>query len=187
VIGVDEVGRGCLAGPLLVVAARGDKDLPPSVVDSKKLNRNQRESIYEEIKELCEFGEGWASVTEIENFGLTKATRLAVKRALKAIAADIEELIIVDGHINYAPKKYRFAKAVIDADDKISIVSAASIIAKVKRDNLMIEHSKLYGGYGFEKHVGYGTKRHLEAINSIGLIDGFHRRTFAPIKLAGSL
>jgi ribonuclease HII len=187
IIGVDEVGRGCLAGPLLVVAARQRAVLPKTVVDSKRLNRSQRQTVLEQIEQLCDFGEGWVSVAEIEKLGLTKATRLGVKRALLAIRADITEEIIIDGHINYSPRKYKNAKALIDADNLIRIVSAASIYAKVKRDTYMIERAADYNGYGFEAHVGYGTRIHLEAIRNSGLIAGFHRRTFAPIRSLNSL
>jgi ribonuclease HII len=187
IIGVDEVGRGCLAGPLLVVAARQLKPLPKTVVDSKKLTRPSRQKVFKQLLNRCQFGEGWVSVAEIENYGLTKATRLGVKRALTALAAREEEPIIIDGHINYAPAKYKNAIAIIGADDIIKIVSAASIFAKVKRDSYMIKQATLYQGYGFDNHVGYGTKTHLEAIRTIGLIDGFHRQTFAPVKNLSSL
>jgi ribonuclease HII len=182
-IGVDEVGRGCLAGPMLVVAARQLKPLPPTAVDSKKLNRTQRAGVYEQIRLLCDFGEGWVRVAEIEKFGLTKATKIGVKRALQSIDAEVNEEIIIDGHINYAPAKFKRARPLIDADNLVPIVSAASIFAKLKRDLFMIEQAKVYSGYGFERHVGYGTKFHLQAIETIGLIDGFHRQTFAPFKV----
>lgn len=185
-IGVDEVGRGCLAGPLLVVAARQIKAVPKGVTDSKKMSRANREIMHKKLLMTCQFGEGWVSVAEIDASGLTKATRLGVARALRALKAVSNESILIDGHINYAAARYKNVQTIIDGDEKIAIISAASVYAKVTRDRFMIKLAKKYLDYGFENHVGYGTKAHLLALQRSGLAKGIHRVSFAPIKLLSS-
>lgn len=182
-VGVDEVGRGCLAGPLLVVAARAKTELPEGLTDSKALTRAHREEFYAELFHICDFGEGWVSAKEINRLGLTAATRLGVRRALSGLRASPEETIIMDGNYNYCPKKYRLARPVVKADLNIPIVSAASIIAKVRRDAYMRQLPKRYAGYGFESHVGYSTKQHITALRTLGPIPDFHRTFYAPLRL----
>jgi ribonuclease HII len=99
-IGIDEVGRGCLAGPLLVVAARANKQLPKGVTDSKLLSRIQRENLYKELIRCCEFGEGWVKASEIDRLGLTAATKLGVKRALRELKSNNQDELIIDGNTN---------------------------------------------------------------------------------------
>lgn len=181
VIGIDEVGRGCWAGPLLVVAARQVKDLPDSVKDSKKLSKYVRSQLYQQIVETCELGEGWVMPAEIDNLGLTESMRLAVARALDNLDAKYDEKIIIDGNINYCSDKYVKASPVIDADDLFPIVSAASIYAKVTRDRYMSELPARYEIYEFNRHVGYGTKLHLEKLLEYGVSD-LHRKSFKPIR-----
>src|SRR6266478_6598720 len=101
-VGVDEVGRGCIAGPLLVVAARATGKLGEGVKDSKLLSKFQREQMYKLLESICQYGEGWVSCTEIDKLGLAKALRLGVKRALKNVNATENEQIVIDGPINYA-------------------------------------------------------------------------------------
>jgi ribonuclease HII len=180
-VGIDEVGRGCWAGPLLVVAARANGKLPNGLTDSKLLSRKQRESINLQLITNCQFGEGWVSALEIDTCGLATALRLGVARALEKLKADSREEIIFDGKVNYIDSKFINSKCIIDADLKISIVSAASIYAKVTRDNFMSELAKKYPDYGFEKHVGYGTKAHSLALQNLGIIEGVHRTSFKPI------
>ncbi len=186
-IGVDEVGRGCLAGPLLVVAARQLTNLPDGLADSKVLNRKQREKLYARLSEVCEFGEGWVRSTEIDRLGLTKAMRLGVRRALRAIEAESDEPIIMDGPINYFSRYYKNVECLIDADDKVPLVSAASIYAKVLRDRFMTELAVKHPKYGFESHVGYGTVQHLMALKKFGSLKYVHRQFYAPIKRLGEL
>lgn len=181
-VGIDEVGRGCLAGPLLVVAARANSKLPPGLKDSKKLSKNQRQKMLDLLSNCCSFGEGWVSAYEIDRLGLTEATKLGVSRALKALDVRNDEAVIIDGKINYCPAKYKNVAALIKADDTVPIVSAASIYAKVTRDDYMAKMALEYSDYGFERHVGYGTKAHLLALQTFGPIDGFHRINYAPIK-----
>jgi len=181
-IGVDEVGRGCLAGSMLVVAARLVHKLPGGVADSKALTRAEREALYPLIIKSCNFGEGWVSAVEIDLLGLSQATRLGVKRALDALQVSPDEEVVIDGHINYAPKSYNNVKAIIGADSKIPLVSVASIYAKVTRDRYMYNLANHHPNYGFERHVGYGTVFHMAAIKEHGVIEQLHRLSFAPLK-----
>ena len=182
-IGVDEVGRGCLAGPLLVVAARQKSIIPASVVDSKILNRTQREEIFQSILNICDFGEGWVSSSEIDKRGLTQAMRLGVTRALRSLGAQQSDKIIMDGPFNYLPKVYKNVDCLIDADALVPLVSAASIYAKVRRDRFMIELASRHRRYGFENHVGYYTLQHKEALDEYGPLSRIHRNSFRPVKL----
>lgn len=179
-IGVDEVGRGCLAGPLLVVAARQKLSLPPGLADSKVLSKKNRQQLLDLLIGSCDFGEGWVSPQEIDKRGLSSAMRLGVKRALKNIGALVEERIIMDGPHNYSPKSFKNIMCVIDADATIALVSAASIYAKVKRDHFMLKLALKHPSYGFDKHVGYGTPQHLQALQDFGPLK-FHRRSCGPI------
>lgn len=180
-IGVDEVGRGAWAGPLLVVAARQTGTMPEGLRDSKKLTRKQRESIFNILIANFQFGEGWVQPSEIDQLGLTDAMRLAVSRALKALNTDVTNEIIMDGTINYCDDSFTNVKCIARADDTHPIVSAASIYAKVLRDAKMTELALQYPYYGFEKHVGYGTKIHLDAIAKIGVCE-LHRLSYKPLK-----
>lgn len=186
VIGVDEVGRGCLAGPLLVVAAKAASGLPPGLKDSKLLSKKQREKILDLLSICCEFGEGWVSPAEIDRYGLAQAMRLGSARALKSLVVDPSERIIMDGSVNYLPKKYLRASVMIKADNLVPIVSAASIYAKVTRDKYMSQLAEKYPQYSFERHVGYGTKAHMLAIKQLGALKYVHRQSFVPANLSGA-
>jgi ribonuclease HII len=179
-IGIDEVGRGCWAGPLLVVAARQKSDLPAGLKDSKKLTKIQREGLLAGIVASCDIGEGWVLPGEIDKYGLTESMRLGVERALAGLEAGNDEKIVVDGNINYCSNIFYKASAVIGADILFPIVSAASIYAKVTRDKFMTELPDRYNKYGFSAHVGYGTPNHLASIKLHGISD-IHRRSFKPI------
>lgn len=180
-VGVDEVGRGCLAGPMLVVAAKANSDLPDGLRDSKLMSRKQRVEMLELLNSCCDFSEGWVKATEIDRHGLAEALKLGVKRALSGLGIGADEEVILDGKVNYVPKKFKRAQCIIDADNLIPIVSAAGIYAKVKRDGHMTELAKKHPRYLFEKHVGYGTAEHLKALNSYGVIRFVHRSSFMPI------
>lgn len=180
-IGIDEVGRGCWAGPLLVVAARQVADLSPLLADSKVLTQKRRQGLMSSIQQSCQLGEGWVEPAEIDALGLTGAMRLAVKRALQAVDAQPNEPIIMDGNFNYCPPQYLAVACVVDADADHPIVSAASIYAKVKRDQYMTELAETIPGYGFEKHVGYGTKAHIAALHELG-VSSSHRKSYKPIQ-----
>lgn len=186
VIGVDEVGRGSWAGPLLVVAAIAVTDLPDGLKDSKLLTKKHRGELFDQIKSTCKLGEGWVQPEEIDKHGLTKAMRLGVSRALIMLGADSTAEIIIDGNINYCHKDFTNAQAVINADDLHPIVSAASIYAKVLRDAHMTRLAQIYPKYGFEKHVGYGTKLH-ELMLTVHGPTKIHRQSFKPVaKLIGA-
>lgn len=180
-IGIDEVGRGAWAGPLLVVAARQISDPSFSLTDSKLLSARQRQNIFKNLPSYYIFGEGWVEPNIVDQLGLTESMKLAVNEALGAIGARVDELIIMDGNINYCNSKYNNVECVIKADRDYSAVSAASIYAKIKRDRRMADLSKQLPGYGFEKHVGYGTKQHLAALEQYG-VTVQHRLSFKPIR-----
>ena len=185
-IGLDEVGRGAWAGPLLVVAARQLDDLPESLTDSKLLSTKQRNSLFAILNSCAVFGEGWVTASEIDHHGLAGALRIGVSRALSAIKALPIEEIILDGSTNYVDKSYVHASAVVKADLSEPIVSAASVYAKVARDRYMDGLSNKHSKYGFEKHVGYGTAAHKLAIQTYGTIKDVHRFSFKPVlELAG--
>jgi ribonuclease HII len=180
-IGIDEVGRGCLAGPLLIVAALQISELSSGLKDSKLLTRNQREEYYKKLNGVCRFGEGWVTAREIDRRGLAGAMRLGVARALKALSADRNEAIIIDGKVNYCPKPFKNTRCIVKADSLVPLVSAASIYAKVRRDNFMRQLKARHPGYGFEAHVGYGTAQHRLAISTLGPIKAVHRMSFKPL------
>jgi len=180
-VGIDEVGRGCWAGPLLVVAAQAKAELPPGLKDSKELTTKQRELLAPEIETVCKIGEGWVQPEEIDELGLTKAMQLGVVRALLTLGVQEDVEIIMDGHINYCPEEYSKVVTVIGADKKYPIVSAASIYAKVKRDAHMKRAAQLYPNYGFEKHVGYGTELHRLMLKNYGP-SRIHRYSYKPVQ-----
>lgn len=178
VIGIDEVGRGAWAGPMLFVAVALGSPIN-GLTDSKKLSRKQRNELAEQIKKLASYiGYGWVSASEIDDLGLTEASKLACKRALKK--APKSSQIMVDGNINYCAHMPN-SKCVIDGDNKIPEISAASIVAKVARDDKMAELAKQYPNYRFDTNVGYGTLAHRQAIKDNGLTP-IHRWSYKPIR-----
>jgi ribonuclease HII len=178
-VGIDEVGRGCWAGPVVAGAVILRQPIP-GLKDSKKLKKAQREIFAELIRaEAAAVGLGWAGPEEVDSLGLTEAVRLAMQRALNQISADYDE-VIIDGNFNFFPTNPK-ARAVIKADDTVPAVSAASIVAKVARDNYMAKIAAEYPGYGFESHVGYGTALHLERLKLHGISE-LHRRSFKPVQ-----
>lgn len=185
IVGVDEVGRGCLAGPVAAGAVVLGKP-PRGLKDSKLLTRAQREMFDVKIRaKAVSFGIGWASVEEINNLGMTEAVRLAMHRAVGEVlktCTNIEKLV-VDGNYNYFATHplAALSQAVIKADQTVPAVSAASIIAKVARDLHMIELAKKYPSFGFESHVGYATRMHREALKLMGVTE-IHRVNFKQVK-----
>lgn len=133
------------------------------------------------LSNCCKFGEGWVKPTEIDKYGLAKALRLGISRALTAIKTLADEEIIMDGKINYLPKKFKNGRCIIGADNHVPIVSAASIYAKVTRDSFMSKLAQKYPEYNFDRHVGYGTRSHMEALSSYGVIKLVHRTSYKPI------
>lgn len=178
-VGIDEVGRGCWAGPLVAGAVILDAPMV-GLRDSKKLSKSQRERLAAEIQiQASAIGLGWITPVELDSLGMTESIRLAMRRALESITSAYEE-IIIDGNINYFPTDAR-TKAVIKADDTVPAVSAASIIAKVARDKFMYDAALEFPHYLFEKNVGYGTAAHIAALEKFGVSE-LHRKSFKPIK-----
>jgi len=179
--GVDEVGRGPLAGPVVAAAVVLARGAPEGLADSKKLTPRRRQALAEEIRDiaLC-WGLGRAEVDEIDQMNILRASHLAMQRAVSALAVD-PDMVLVDG--NLLPGFPFPAVAVVKGDDRVPSISAASILAKVARDEEMCVLADTYPGYGFERHKGYGTRAHLEALRRLGPTD-IHRRSFAPVREA---
>ncbi|MEI6237301.1 MAG: ribonuclease HII [Candidatus Saccharibacteria bacterium] len=173
-IGIDEVGRGALAGPLLVCAVRLNKPLD-GLKDSKLLSANKRLALSIIIRQNADVGYGWINAATIDDIGLSESLKLASAKAIQDINPLSNEIIIIDGLINFLPDLN--CKCLAKADNLYAQVSAASIIAKVTRDQYMQKLAKKYPGYGLEFHVGYGTKMHLESINKLGFTLE-HRKSF---------
>lgn len=180
-IGIDEVGRGCWAGPLLVVAARQRGTLPPGLADSKTLTKAKREQVFGYLELHFAFGEGWVQAEEIDRVGLAEAMRIGVNRALVALGTAYDDLIVMDGSVNYCADEFINVQTIIKADQSHPIVSAASIYAKVSRDRHMERAAQFYPYYGFEKHVGYGTELHRSALKVHGP-SAIHRKSYKPIQ-----
>jgi len=177
VIGIDEAGRGPLAGPVVAAAVKFDQDLEKlGVNDSKKLSKKRREEIYQILIGDFEFSIGIASAREVDELNILNATKLAMSRC--ASSFDDAHIFIVDGRDKFPGKSEIYP--VIKGDTKSITIASASIIAKVTRDKIMEEISLIYPEYGFERHAGYGTKLHLEAIAKYGITE-HHRRSFRPI------
>lgn len=187
IIGVDEVGRGSLVGSVIICAFRSKNTLfdllPFSVKDSKKINKKQRESIYNYFhtnKNLnCSYQITFGKKRDIEELNIHKVVLQSMSTAVKAISKPSDK-IIIDGKFVPEDLKEFQVSSLIKADDKINQVSAASIIAKVFRDKLISRLHFFENKYGWNKNAGYGTKNHLEAINKYG-ISPFHRKTYQPI------
>jgi len=180
ITGVDEAGRGPLAGPVVAAAVilPAQYELP-KLTDSKKLSEKQRESLFEQIHSVAiAVGVGRAEVAEIDQINILQATMKAMQRAVEALSVT-PELALIDG--NRCPDLHCRSQAIIKGDLKEPCISAASIIAKVTRDREMLLLEEQYPGYGFAKHKGYGTKVHVDAIKSLGPTP-VHRRSFAPVR-----
>lgn len=184
ICGVDEAGRGPLAGNVVAAAVILNPDKPiAGLNDSKKLSEKKREQLFELIiRDSLAYAIAEASVAEIDELNILQASLLAMKRAINALNTTPDKALI-DGN-KIPPQLTIAAEAIIGGDALIAEISAASILAKVTRDQQLIELDKLYPDYGFAKHKGYGTKLHLEAIAKHGVINGIHRTSFAPIRQA---
>lgn len=182
ILGIDEVGRGPWAGPLVVGAVVLGDIAIEGLTDSKKLSAKRRDVLDVVIREQSAgWGLGWVHADELDRLGLAESLRVATIRAVEAVHTPYNE-IIIDGTINFLKEtsKGKYVTTLAKADLLIPSVSAASIIAKVARDAFMGEQATQYPGYGFEKHVGYGTALHRSAIDTLG-ITPLHRTSFAPI------
>ena len=176
--GVDEVGRGCLAGPVVSAAVILNKNIDLKLLrDSKKISFKNRIKIAEHIKLNSHYAIGVASVEEILDLNILQAALLSMKRAINKLSIK-PELVLIDG--NFAPKGLKNFKTIINGDEKIKSISAASIIAKVFRDQLMIKLSEQFKNYAWDKNFGYGTKAHMDGLKKFG-ISLHHRKGFKPI------
>lgn len=180
VAGVDEVGRGPLAGPVVAAAVVFPKDAKiPAVNDSKKLNEKQLRELNDAIMQVEGIQYAIAEVDEvkIDEINILQATHLAMRLAVEKL--DQVDFLLVDGRP--VPNLPVASLSVIKGDSKSASIAAASILAKVYRDNIMRHYAEIYPGYAFEEHKGYGTKKHLEALQKQGACK-IHRRSFAPIR-----
>lgn len=188
ILGIDEVGRGPLAGPLVVGAVilpAEEREWFNELKDSKKLTAKKREALNEVILAEAVAGLGWVSNVELDEVGISEALRSATRRAVKAVQnlhVPFSQ-IVIDGKVNFLKDTplEKYVSTVVKADNLIREVSAASIIAKVARDKYMVEMAEKYPEYGFDKHVGYGTAFHSKAIAEFGVCPE-HRRSFEPCK-----
>jgi ribonuclease HII len=191
-IGIDEAGRGPLAGPVVAGAAVVGADLrvcptPTTAIsilnDSKKLTEKQREQIFAELPRYCEYHSiGESSAQEIDNIGILNATFLAMRRALAPIISQLNEKklpykILVDGNLYIREIDKDLQMPIVKGDGRVACIAAASIFAKVHRDRLMVKFAEQFPNYSFEKHKGYGTKVHLDAIRKFGQCE-IHRKSF---------
>lgn len=188
ILGIDEVGRGPLAGPLVVGAVilpEEEKEWCKELKDSKKLSAKKREKLSNVIMAEAVVGLGWVTNVELDEVGISEALRLATRRAVKAVQKFRVPFsqIVIDGKVNFLKSTplEGYVSVMIKADDLIQEVSAASIVAKVARDKYMVKLAKKYPEYGFEKHMGYGTVFHRKAISEFGICPE-HRRSFEPCK-----
>jgi len=179
VAGVDEAGRGPLAGPVLAAAVVLDPArMPQGLHDSKLLTARQRERAFAQIMALAEVGVGLATVAEIDAMNILRAAHLAMERALAALAPPPDH-VLIDG--NLLPRGLIVPAQAVVGGDRLSLsIAAASIVAKVHRDALMVDLAQQHPGYGWEKNAGYGTAAHLAALKKLG-VTPHHRRTFAPV------
>jgi ribonuclease HII len=182
ILGIDEVGRGPWAGPLVIGAVVLGGAVIDGLTDSKKLTKKQRDRLDIEIRaKAAGIGLGWVEAAVIDEIGLSQALVLATKLAVEQITVPYHE-IIIDGTVNFlaGTSKGRYVTTMKKADLLVPSVSAASIVAKVARDNYMELQDETYPGYGFKNHVGYGTAMHIQAIDKLG-VTPLHRLSFAPL------
>ena len=177
VVGVDEVGRGPLAGPVTACAVRLEPGhIPVGLQDSKLLTAARREALFDKIMAVAEVSVAHASVEEIDALNILRASHLAMERAVAGLRADHA---LIDG--NLIPRGLACAAtAIVKGDAKCLSIAAASIIAKVTRDRIMVDLAQQHPGYGWEANAGYPTKLHLEALQTLG-VTPWHRRSFRPV------
>lgn len=179
IAGVDEVGRGPLAGPVTAAAVILDPDrIPPGLNDSKKLTAKRREALYEQILDMAEVSIAHASVEEIDQINILRASHLAMERAVAGLKTPPDH-VLIDG--NQVPRGLTVSNETIVKGDARSLsIAAASIVAKICRDYVMVDLAQQHPGYAWEKNAGYGTKAHMEGLRNLG-VTPHHRRSFKPI------
>ena len=178
IAGIDEVGRGPLAGPVIAAAVILDrKNIPEGINDSKKIPKAKRILLAEKIKENSIYAYGAASEIEIDEINILQASLLAMKRASDRLSV-VPKTTLIDG--NFKPDIKNNTISIIKGDTKSVSIAAASILAKVYRDEIMLKYSKQFPEYGFQTNSGYGTKEHLSALKNYG-ITPIHRKSFKPV------
>ena len=178
IAGIDEVGRGPLAGPVIAAAVILDrKNIPEGINDSKKIPKAKRILLAEKIKENSIYAYGAASEIEIDEINILQASLLAMKRASNRLSV-VPKTTLIDG--NFKPDIKNNTISIIKGDSKSVSIAAASILAKVYRDEIMLKYSKQFPEYGFQTNSGYGTKEHLSALKNYG-ITPIHRKSFKPV------
>jgi ribonuclease HII len=179
IAGVDEVGRGPLAGPVTAAAVILDPErIPPGLNDSKQLSIKRRVALAEMLRDCAEIGIGHASVEEIEQHNILRASHIAMQRAIAALDP-APDLVLIDGAM--VPRGLNVpARPVVKGDTLCLSISAASIVAKIARDRIMVDLAQQHPGYGWETNMGYGSKSHISALQHLG-VTPHHRRTFKPV------
>jgi len=184
ICGIDEAGRGPLAGPVVAAAViLPRRGRPKGLDDSKQLTAEAREELAAKIRKVGVVAIGVASVEEIDTLNILRASHLAMRRAFEALP-EKPVAAIVDG--NMSPDLPCPVECVVDGDVIVPIVSAASIVAKVERDRMMVDLCAQYPGYAFSKHKGYSTPEHFEALAKLGPC-AIHRKSFKPVQMAAGL
>ena len=179
VAGVDEVGRGPLAGPVTAAAVVLDpKCIPEGLNDSKKLTAKKRLDLYRQLLDCADVSIAHASVAEIDEINILRASHLAMERAIAGLQV-LPEHVLIDG--NMIPRGLQLpATTLVKGDSRSISISAASIVAKVCRDCVLVDLAQQHPGYGWETNMGYGSKKHTEALRSLG-VTPHHRRSFKPV------
>ena len=179
VAGVDEVGRGPLAGPVTAAAVVLDpKCIPDGLNDSKKLTAKRRLELYRQLLDCADVSIAHASVAEIDEINILRASHLAMERAIAGLQA-LPEHVLIDG--NMIPRGLHLpATTLVKGDSRSISISAASIVAKVCRDCVLVDLAQQHPGYGWETNMGYGSKKHMEALQKLG-VTPHHRRSFKPV------
>jgi len=181
IAGIDEAGRGPLAGPVVAAAVVLDPErIPDGIADSKLLPPEGRRSVYQRIIATAQVGIGIAEVDRIDADNILNASLWAMAQAVAQLER-VPRLALIDG--NRAPHLQCATRTIVQGDAKCLSIAAASIVAKVARDAMMAEIARAYPGYGFDRHKGYGTREHHEAIARFG-VTPYHRRSFRPVQLA---
>jgi len=186
IIGIDEVGRGPLAGPVILgavcIPSGFNKRKFKDVKDSKLLTKHKREELYNLIQKEKENGNlsfftSFVTASKIDDWGMNKSIQTAIDRVIRRFEIDpLKTLVLLDGLLK-APEEFIYQKTITKGDQKEKIIGAASIVAKVRRDRMLVRYSKEFKEYGFEKHKGYGTRYHREAIKKCGPCK-YHRMSF---------
>jgi ribonuclease HII len=179
VAGVDEVGRGPLAGPVTAAAVILDPGrIPAGLNDSKKLSAKKRMAVLEELQEVAQISVAHASVEEIDTHNILRASHIAMVRAIEGLPQQ-PDYVLIDG--NMIPRDLTLPSQAVIKGDALSVsIAAASIVAKIRRDQLMEELGQQFPGYGWEKNAGYPSKQHREALVNLG-VTPHHRRSFKPV------